>query len=343
MRLLFITVACLLSLSTLMAQKRERRVGGELPRVEKEDVLRVETSLVILPVSVKHRDGRSVGDLRKDEFKVFEEGVEQQISYFATVDEPFTVVLMLDTSSSVWKKLDKIKQAAIAFVEQLRTADKIVVASFAHRLTIHCEATSDREQLRKAIRGIGKGMSTHLYDTVEKMMKKKLSELSGRKAMIIFTDGVDESGDKNAAETLHYAEELDALIYTIRFDTYSERFDVLTRAHRGVAGLPGIFGPLSLPPGNVSKDKSLRDMYERGRRYLQALAAVTGGRYFEASSNLHDLDAAFAEIAGELRTQYSLGYYPHPHGQPGQRRHVRLRVERPETAVKSRESYVVRN
>jgi Ca-activated chloride channel family protein len=307
------------------------------------DVVRVDTSLVTVPVAVLDRQGRFVYDLGKEDFRIFENGVEQEIAYFATVEEPFTVVLMLDTSSSVWKKLDQIKEAAISFVGQLRPMDRVMVVSFAHRMTVHCEPTNDRVRLRQTIRGIGKGMSTHLYDALGKVMTKKVREIKGRKAVVLFTDGVDESGDKTAKETLRYAEELDALIYTIRFDTYDERMDALMQVNRSIAGLPSIFGrmPLPAPPASTGRNgETLRDMYERGRRYLQELSGVTAGRYFEAGRDLHDLDQSFAQIAEELRRQYSLYYYPKTQGTGRERRHLRVRVSRADVAVRARDSYI---
>jgi len=347
-------LVCLLLTSTAenAAQTRARRVGaiGAPPPAQKPfeildgEVLRVDTTLVILPVSVKDRDGRAVQDLTKEHFRIFEEGVEQEVAYFAPVDEPFTVVLLLDTSSSVWKKLNRIKEAAASFVGHLRPGDHVMVISFAHKMTIHCEPTDDRERLVKTIQDIGKGMSTHLYQAVKNVMTKQLRNIKGRKAVVLFTDGVDESGDKMAEETLHYAEELDALIYTIRFDTYDERLDAIMQAHERAAGLAGLFKrlPLPVPGSSADRGESLADAYERGRRYLRDLAVVTGGHYFEANRNLSDLDQAFARITEELRRQYSIGYYPRPLGRPGERRRVRVRVERSEVAVNSRSSYILR-
>jgi Ca-activated chloride channel homolog len=354
-KLTSVSVICLLlaSAAANVSQTRTRRVVAnhepppaqeliELGKPGNGEVLRTDTTLVILPVSVKDRDGRAVEDLTKEHFRIYEEGVEQQVAYFAPVDEPFTVVLMLDTSSSVWKKLDRIKNAAVRFVNHLRSSDRVMVISFAHRMTIHCEPTDDRERLLKTIRSLGKGMSTHLYAALENVMTKQLTKIKGRKAVVLFTDGVDESSDQRAEETLHYAEELDALLYAIRFDTYDERLDAIMQAQKGAARLADLFR-VTLPAPPTSKRTSLADAYERGQRYLHELAAVTGGRYFEANQNLRDLDQAFAHIAEELRRQYSLGYYPHPQGRPGERRRVRVRVERPDVAVNSRSSYILQS
>ena len=328
------------------SQERARRVAPSASsstssqEVGEGDVVCVDTALVNVPVGVMDRQGRFIYDLRKEDFTIFENSVKQDVAFFESVESPFTVVLMLDTSSSVWKKLDLIKDAAIGFVDQLRPADRVMVLSFAHKITVHSESTNDRERLRSIIRGIGKGMSTHLYDSVAKVMTKKLMQIEGRKAIVIFTDGVDESGDKMAKKTLRYAEELDALIYTIRFDTYDARMDTIMQAQRRAASLGGIFGQLAIPVLSAGSSKTLRDMYEQGRRYLQQLSDVTGGRYFEASRDLHDLDSSFAQIAAELRHQYRLGYYPKIHSKTCERRLLRIRVNRSDVAVRARNSFI---
>jgi VWFA-related protein len=303
-----------------------------------DDVIRVDTSLVTVPVSVMDREGRFVYDLKKEDVQIFENDVEQEIAVFESVETPFTVVLMLDTSSSVWKKLDRIKDAAVAFVDQLRPNDRVMVVSFAKQMTVHCQPTDDRERVKQTIRGIGKGVSTHFYKAVSKVMTKVLADIKGRKAIIVFTDGVDSSNEKTAKQTLHYAEELDALIYTIRFDTYDAKMEAVMQAQRGIAGFPGIFGPA--PPINNNRTETLREMYERARHYMQELSRVTGGRYFEASRDLHDLNQSFGEIADELRRQYRLGYYPAIRGARSERRQLRVRTRRRDVAVRARPSYI---
>ena len=347
----FLLAICLLlaSASANLPQTGPRRVAvksapspaQETIEIADGGVLRIESSLVVLPVGVKDRDGRAVSDLKKEDFRIYETGVEQEIAYFAPVDEAFTVVLMLDTSSSVWKELDKIKDAAARFVGHLKSEDRVMVISFARRMTIHCEPMNDRGRLLKIIYGIGKGMSTHLYGALQDVMTKQLSKIKGRKAVVLFTDGVDESGEQTARQTLHYAEELDALVYTIHFDTYDQRLEAIMQAQRAIS-LVGLLPPLLALPTSPGKPKSLSEAYERGERFLRDLAVVTGGNYFEANHNLRDLNEAFAQVAEQLRHQYSLGYYPRPRGRPGERRYVRVRVERSGVAVNSRGSYILK-
>ncbi len=352
------TLACLgllvCAISLSHAQTRARRVGptpvpsssqGQTrEEVDANEVVRVETTLVTIPVSITDRAGRYLPDLRKEDFRVYEDGVEQSVAYFAAVEKPFTVVLMIDTSSSVWPKLGRIRAAANAFVAQLRPADQVMVVSFASGFTVQCEPTSDRQKVRKAINDTGRGLSTHLYDAVDKLFSKHLKRLTGRKAVVLFTDGVDASSGKATYEsTVNVAEELDALIYPIRYDTYDPASDngmPTTRMPR----LPGIFGrlPLPIPIGGTSTSGSgsSRADYVRGERYLHDLAELTGGRYYEASRDLRDLDQTFSHIADELRRQYSLGYYPQQQGHAGVRRRIRVRVNRPDVAVRARDSYI---
>ena len=352
------TLACLcLSVAIAAvtpAQTRARRVGqtpAPTPpqsqtreEVVENEVVRVETTLVTIPVSITDRDGRYIPDLTKEDFHIYENGVEQEVAYFATVEKPFTVVLMLDTSSSVWGKLGKMKEAAIAFVEQLRPDDQVMVVTFAHGLTIKCEATADREKLRKAIKDIGRGMSTHLYDAMDKVMTQHLKRIKGRKAVVLFTDGVDaSSNDATYEDTVRVAEELDALIYSIRYATDDGNIPAPPPTQRAPR-LPGILGRLPIPVptqgGGSSGGGSSRADYQRGERYLQELADVTGGRYYEASRDLRDIDQTFSYIAAELRRQYSLGYYPQQRGRAGERRRLRVRVARPDLAVRARDSYI---
>src|SRR2546426_573587 len=120
--------------------------------VEAGDVIRVNTTLVSIPVSVMDRDGKYIPNLRKEDFRLWEEGVEQQVAYFGSTERPFTVALVLDTSGSTREKLGDIQDAAIAFVDQLRSNDRVMVVSFDERIDVLAEPTSDHYLLRNAIR-----------------------------------------------------------------------------------------------------------------------------------------------------------------------------------------------
>jgi VWFA-related protein len=323
------------------------KAPSDMERPEQDDVVRVDTNLVTVPVSVLDRNGRYLPDLQKEDFVIYEEGIEQEIAYFAAIEKPFTVVLVLDTSASTWSKLGQIKDAARAFVAELRPDDQVMVISFGMGVKVECDATGDRKKISKCIAGTSRGLSTHLYDAMDKVMKKYLSRIQGRKAVVLFTDGVDATSNHATYEsTVRIAEELDALIYSIRYDTYdpaADKGDVSDPQSR--LHLPGILGKIPLPSIGSSNSSgggagSSRADYDRGERYLQKLAELTGGRVYEASKDLGDLQIAFSHIAEELGRQYTIGYYPKRKGAVGERRQIKVRVNRTDVAVRSRDYYV---
>lgn len=334
--------------------------------VDQNDVIRVNTTLVTLPVSVMDRQGRYVPNLRKEDFHLWEDGVEQNIGYFASVDKPFTVVLMIDTSGSTRERLTEIQDAAIDFVNQLQKDDRVMVVTFDDKLHVLSDFTSDRYQLRQAIQQTQPGSGTALYDAVDVVINQKLEPIQGRKAIVLFTDGVDTTSKHASYEsTVRDAEELDALIYPVEFDTssdsgggsYPRRSRRNQQSSPDVLGeiLGGIFGGRGNGRGGGQGGGSGRNGgggwpgrhggggghgdYERGDRYLHDLADKTGARFYEADSS-QNLSTAFANVAEELRRQYSIGYYPKRPPQAGQRREIKVRVNQPDLAVRTRDSYV---
>jgi len=311
---------------------------GEGETVE-GDVLRVNTALVTVPVSVTDRYGKYIPNLRKQEFHVFEGGVEQRIAYFATVNQPFTVALVIDTSGSTHFRMEEIQDAAIAFVNQLKPEDRVLVISFDDQIKVLSEATNDREQLTRAIRRTRTGGGTRLYDAVELVIKQKLQGIVGRKAVVLFTDGVDTtSRHATYSSTVLAAEQSDAPVYTVAYDTSRDLPNSPGSSRGGIIiGLPwpGSGGGRGGGPGGGGSSPG---DYRRASEYLHELAQESGGRYYRGDSVM-GVASAFAEVADELRRQYSLGYYPPP-GQSGIRRQITVRVNQPDLVVKARDSYV---
>ncbi|HBB97912.1 MAG TPA: hypothetical protein DC054_21230 [Blastocatellia bacterium] len=200
------------------------KIAGEGETVE-GDTLTINTGLVTVPVKVMDHGGKNVLNLQRKDFRVFENGVEQRIAYFATVDQPFTVVLLLDTSGSTEFKIEDIQSAAISFVNQLKEQDRVMVMSFDDRIQTFCEPTSDRATLIQAIRQTKTGDSTRLYDAVEQVIQQKLRSIPGRKAVVLFTDGVDTaSGHATYKSTLKLVQESDAGVYVVAYDTSGDLF-----------------------------------------------------------------------------------------------------------------------
>jgi VWFA-related protein len=320
---------------------------GAIPQAEigEDGVVRVNTTLVTVPVSVKDSSGRYVPNLSREDFRIFEEGVEQRMAYFATVDQPFTVALVIDTSRSTNFRLEDIQDAAIAFVAQLKEEDRVMVISFDDEIKVLTKSTNDRAELTRAIRRTRTGGGTRLYDAVDLVIKQHLKLIDGRKAIVLFTDGVDTTSYRATYEsTLREAAQLDALIYPVSYDTGS----IMNRGGGPQWPLPGGRGPviLGIPfprPGGGGRGGggggTSRGDYARANAYLHELALTTGGRFYNGNTLL-GISQAFEQVAEELRRQYSLGYYPKPPGQAGQRRQIKVRVNQPGLVVVARDSYI---
>ena len=173
-----------------------------------------------MPVSVLDRDGRFISGLQQKDFKIFENGVEQQVDYFQSVEQPFTVVLLIDVSPSTRYRIEEIHQSAISFVEQLRPNDRVMVISFDEEVHVLSPPTNDRNQLRRAIQTSAFGDGTSLYEAVDQALNREMKRIQGRKAIVLFTDGVDTTSRNASMEsTLRDVEETDVLIYPIRYNT----------------------------------------------------------------------------------------------------------------------------
>lgn len=317
-----------------------------------EGTIRVDTSLVTIPVTVTDRQGRLVPNLYKANFRLYEDDVEQRIDSLVAVDVPFNVVLVLDTSGSTSFYHKDIQEAAVMFVDQLRDNDQVMVVSFASRYRVECEFTSDRGKLRDSIRGTRTGGGTRLYEAVDYVLER-LESVEGRKAVVLFTDGADTlSRRASASSTIERVEESGAIFYPLSYDT---RDTIGIQGNPPRAGVPPILFPNgnSWPfPGGNRRRRPLSQRFDLlgttqgpGRtpprlaaEYLLELATRSGGRLSEAGS-LESVSNGFSLIAAELRQQYALCYYPGNTSQDGSWRRIRVRVDRPDCAVRSRKGY----
>lgn len=183
------------------------------------ETIKIDTNLVTVPVVATDSNGVYVGDLRQEEFSLSEDGVAQQIAFFGKVTLPFHVVLMLDTSSSTKDKLRLIQQAAFAFVQQLQPADRVKVISFDDKVRDLNEFTNNRETVQAAIYGTKPGEGTKVYDAIE-LALNTIRRIQGRKAIVIFTDGMDWHSDKATFNsTVRWLDEEGVIVYPIRYDT----------------------------------------------------------------------------------------------------------------------------
>jgi len=269
------------------------------------EVLRISANLVSVPVSVMNRQGQYVVDLRQQDFRVFEDGREQTIVHFSNVDQPFSVVLLIDTSGSTAPFIDQIKAAAKAFVDQLRPADTIRPVYFHGEIKpLTAEGINDRRLFDTAIDRIEPGpsnMGTRLFDAVAFGLSA-LKPVPTRRAVILITDGENTWGKATMKDTLREAEESGVVVYTLQYG------DLAPLRHQ--------------PPPQL---------------YLQQLAEKTGGRYFKGG-DMNMIKQAFVQVAAELRRQYVLGYEPTEPERMGLRK-IRVKVNRKHVAVRARTSY----
>lgn len=315
------------------------------------EVIEVNTEIVSVPVKILDRKGRFVSGLTKENFQILEDNSPQEITYFSNEQQPFTVALVLDMSYSTTFKIAEIQSAAMAFVNQLRPNDRVMVVAFNEEVQFLSLPTSDRAALQRAIKSTAIGSGTSLYEAIDLVINQKFKKIAGRKAIVLFTDGVDTTSRRaNDLSNLSDALELDALVYPIEYDTFS---DVQRMKNKPSIGQPPISSPIPsqnkspfpfpLPTGGVgtpsSQGTSTED-YRKADQYLNDMATRTGGRLYQASTTAN-LAQAFSNIASELREYYSLGYYPTEKSKEAKSHKIKVRVDREGLVVRARDSYVV--
>jgi Ca-activated chloride channel homolog len=293
--------------------------------VDDGSVIRTSTSLISVPAVVLDRNGRYIPNLRKEDFRIYEDGVEQEVAYFASVEKPFTVALMLDASGSTQGQLAQLRAAANAFISQLRADDRLLIMTFDGSIHVLAEPT-DVSAIRKIkLRVPEVTDGTVLYDAVDFVLNTRLAKIPGRKAIILFTDGVDMSSKATYKRNVRDAEERDVLIYTVQYDTLPQ--------------LPARLASIVNEKARERVRERMMKKYAVSQSYLSDLAEKTGGRFYRAEG-LPDVEQAFAAITQELGMQYSLGYYPKASSTAGGQRSIKVRVRQPNLVVRARDSYV---
>lgn len=330
-----VVIAIVLTLLVMPARAQEERTQKPIPR--DDEPIKLHTTLVQVPVVVSARGGRYVSDLTRDEFTVFEDGIRQNTEYFGSVEEPFSVALLLDSSGSTGAALEQIKSAAMAFIGNLRPHDKVMVVSFNDSVEVLCELTNDPAKLAAAVQSIKPGEYTQVYEAVYTAVWERLDNLPGRKAVIIFTDGIDTaSSEITQDDTLDAViESEDIIVYPIR---YATREDVERKMEARMKPLPGSNGADDAGKKLEQQKHELDRVYRAADEYLQQLADMSGG-IVERADRLGDLKAALGRIAEELRHQYLLGYYPSNKQKDDRTRKITVRVTRPGVIVRARPAY----
>lgn len=307
-------------------QAKTETVEPAQAEVDENDVVRVSTSLITVPAEVLDRTGRNVGNLSKEDFHLYENGVEQQVSYFGSIEQPFTLALLLDVSGSTQTRLQAIRAAANAFITRLRPNDQLLIVAFDGKINFLTEAVKIPELRKRKLRLDAVNDGTLLYDAVDVVLNQRLKAIPGRKAIVLLTDGVDQ-GSRRASrkQNLHDAYETDVLIYTVQYNTLPQ--------------LPERLSRIADAKVRARVQTRMEKEYAIGSAYLRELAEKTGGRLYNADT-LGNIQQSFEAITEELGRQYSLGYYPKGQARPGEKRDIKVRVRLPNLVVKARDSYI---
>jgi Ca-activated chloride channel family protein len=312
--------------------------GQNTGAAEDEEVLRIRTEEVLLPVSVRDGVGAPVSGLGPDSFFVYDNGVRQEINSFNRERIPANIVLLLDASGSVFSKMRLIREAAKRFIQGLQAEDKVCVMQFADKVELLQDWTGAGEQkplLKSLDWRYHAGLSTAFYDGLYLAAQEQLSKVEGRRLIILLTDGIDTTERQRAS----YADALGA----VRRQGVSVYVVSLTASLRALLEEQTCGGKWAriLACGYDQREVSRSlNIIEGAEKLLTGLALQTGGRIFLPIKE-DELGPAYSAIAEELRTQYIITYRPHPRSGAGTWRRVRVLVSPGGYEVASREGYTV--
>jgi VWFA-related protein len=331
----------LISIAPFSGFSEERKAKN---KTGADQTFQVEVDMVSLPVVVTDKNGRRITNLQKEDFQIFENGVQQEISGFAATDEPINVAFALDTSGSTKLQLANIQNAAIDFVNELHPDDEVAVLSFADDVTLQQDFSIDRNKSDYGIKQTRSGGCTVEYEAVWLALEDVLKPIKQRKALVLFTDGVDTCSSKaNLKETIELARETSATIYCVYYDTERDQprrgggFSAGGRLPQITINPPDTYPPNAYPPSAFPGGAgSIRSDYAIGYSYLTQLAKNSGGLVFDGMS---DLRHAFQEVAKELAGQYSIGYYSTNQKHDGKFRRVTIKIKKPGLAARTKEGY----
>jgi VWFA-related protein len=353
-------------------EAKKTRPASAPEEVDEGDVVRVETQLVSVPAVVTDSSGRPLSGLKPENFRLIEDGQPQTITNFGTTDTPFEIALLLDTSGSTRDDVALIRAAANSFIEALRPGDRVGVVAFNQAQTISTpiatvevltQLTSDRESLRSAIENLGASQGTPYYDGLEKVADSIFrdppkNDVRGRRAVVALTDGVDSSSNSDFATAKIKLARAGIACYFIQVNTEDFVEDRLMKdcqddgqlalSQRQIQRYRELFFPKAKAEnfnsfcqmGPFERMSISRALYNLARKEMNDLARTSGGRSFEAAT-LADARAAFARVAADIGTLYSLGYYPTNKTRDGKFRSIKLEVRglKDKAEVRARDGY----
>lgn len=277
--------------------------------------MRIQTTLVNLPVTVLDKKGYALPGLKQQDFQLYEDNVKQELANFGQIQQPFHVVMMIDRSCNVGSiQGDDFNEAALYFFDRLPPKSKMMVVSFSREVLMETEFTDDREKLARAFsRKLSfVGTTQRLNDALEFALAGRLDQVKGRKAIILFTDGVDVgSRMANWGNPIKRLREADVIVYPVD----------PTNIHLARMGL-----------------RRLEARASQRANFLENLAEETGGAYYQLPSIGH-APRVFASIADNMQQFYWLSYYPANDTRDNRYRRIKVEINRPEAKVRARKGY----
>jgi Ca-activated chloride channel homolog len=303
--------------------------------VDENEVVRINASEVLLPVTVRDAEGRLVTGLGRDDFRVYEEGREQPLSDISLRQVPVDVALLVDSSSSVAESFEDFRRAAEEFAGRVSEEDRFCLVKFDDRVELLLDWSKSRLQLRRALGRLSTGVFTRFNDALLLSAREQFQKNERRRALVVLSDGIDSNrGSATAEAALRALLETQVTVYAIA-NTEIERARKTAELDNLLGGDASSVRFNQLRIGDLREGLRVLDASEQN---LAALTRSTGGRLYRPRS-FRSLGSVYAEIADELRHQYALYYTPTSPARDGRFRRVRVVVPGRDYEVSTRVGY----
>jgi Ca-activated chloride channel family protein len=330
--------------------------SSDKPDKEDEEILRIDTQLVDVPLVVLDKSGKPLLNLKQSNFIVYENDKRQELTEFSATAAPFEVALLLDTSGSTRSDLQLIQRAAENFIASLRPGDRVSIISFKSEKQnnksiavseILLPLTDDRSKLKNALAEVKVSNGTPYYDgllqAVERVFRETpKNEFRGRRALVALTDGVDSTSVSDFAEVREQFSQAGIVSYFIQVDTREFFEENLLGDCEGAMRFSAaqirryyrVFYPKSkiekvsgfCQLGDFERLDISKRLYELADAEMQTMAKMSGGKIFPVA-DLSDARAAFQKVAQEIGTKYSLGYYSSNEKRDGTYRKIKIELK----------------
>ncbi len=321
---------------------------------DSEKIKKTNKTLVSVPVTVSDREGRYIPGLKKEDFTVYQDGVKQNIAFFATYDEPLNIALLLDTSVSTKDTLEKIKDAAKDFIELLNPNDQCLIATFDSQVNILNSFTSNQQTLKSSLDKVQSATQdgTVIYRVVEQIAQKSFNNIKGRKVIVLLSDGKDLGSSITKDALLNLLEESDVLIYTVFYKTGAGDNKLAIDSGGTVKDVKDDKKPQKKKPQKKKKEYSVFIPAQEGLPSdeeiklieknadikaidsLKEISDATAGRFY--LSDTPKLREVFKKVADELTQQYRLGYRSKDAANDAAVHNISVKVERSDVVVRAR-------